>query len=131
MSTPHEHSAAGRAGPGGSPALERLRWSLRGRPADVGPRVVLRLRSSAANRLGMLGLDLHDPADRPAVQTLLGARAWATLHPRSVRGPSMADVQHTWARLEVLEEHPPARVRTARRPQPRPRVDGGRPGAAR
>lgn len=91
--------------------VQELAWSVAGRDGRAGERVLRRLRDVARVRLARHGLDLADPADAPAVERLVGGRAFMTLTRRSHPLPRVSDLQHT---LEVLERLGPARHDVAR-----------------
>jgi hypothetical protein len=64
-----------RTTPGARRDVQSLGWALRSR-GGVPERAILRLRTVARRRLAAThGLDLDDPADRPAIETVLGAGA--------------------------------------------------------
>lgn len=64
---------------GGRNAVSDLAWQVFDTDRRVRPLVVQRVRELAAARLALLGVDAHDPAQRPQVDQLLGPRVAASL----------------------------------------------------
>jgi hypothetical protein len=77
-----------------------LSWAMRTRNGIVGDRIVLRVRSIAANRLALRHLDLENPAHREAIQRLIGPQVYDLLTSRDERHVRLSTVLAT---LEVLD----------------------------
>lgn len=102
--------------------VDRLSWSLRTRRGQVRPDAVRRVRRLAASRLAIVSpdadnpLDLDRPADRAAIEQMLGGRAYRTLRPNPVRQPSFHDIEQCLDVLSTLVRpgsviaDPPARL---------------------
>lgn len=89
--------------PAGS-EIARLAWSFHPTTGEAGPMVVRRLRRLVSHRLTRLGLDLDDPADRPAIDQLLGSDVAGRLTNLRLTG---ADAQAVLVAVERLSALPP------------------------
>jgi hypothetical protein len=86
--------------------VARLSWALRpvrGRVPHAGLRHVQDL---ARQRLALHGLDPGDPADRPAIERLVGEAAYATLALPATRPPRVRAVFHCLDALDRLDPAP-------------------------
>ncbi|MCU1477895.1 MAG: hypothetical protein JWQ64_2588 [Subtercola sp.] len=82
----------------------QLSWALRSRYGRIGHTAFSRVRDVAATRLALRGLDLTDPADQPAIERLIGGRAYATLRSGSrLRLPRMRAFVHCLDALDALD----------------------------
>jgi hypothetical protein len=91
----------------------RLSWMLRSRGGAVQSAGVRRIRDLAQERLDPYRLHLDSAADRAAIEDLIGAEAYATLHPRSDRLPKLAAVTRCLDRLDRLDRTPADAFRRA------------------
>jgi hypothetical protein len=91
----------------------RLSWMLRSRGGTVQSAGVRRIRDLAQERLDPYRLQLDAGTDRAAIEGLIGAEAYATLHPRSDRMPKLAAVGRCLDRLDDLERTPADAFRRA------------------
>ncbi|MHA6623232.1 hypothetical protein [Pseudonocardia sp. DLS-67] len=86
--------------------VARLSWSLRPRRGRI-PQAGLRpVHDLARYRLAQRGLDLDDPADRPAIERLLGEAAYATVALPATRPPRMRAVAGCLDALDRLDPPP-------------------------
>ena len=108
--------------------VSRLSWAMAGPENRVGDVPYRRIRAIADTRLRLRGLDPDDPDGRPAVEELLGSRAYAVLVAEATRNPTVAVFEQCLSVLEGLDEQGPAAPaggslsgRRASRPQRRTR----------
>lgn len=95
---------------GGRHDVSDLGWSTFGRDGRVTDRVVHRVRALADRRLRLLGVDPDDPAQRPEVERLLGARVLAQM---TSRQPPTARSLQAW--LDAVDRLAPENVHHPRR----------------
>jgi hypothetical protein len=94
--------ASGVVPPGGARRdIQDLSWLILRGLQDVDPRVLQRVYAVAQRRLSPHGLDLGDPRDRPGIERLLGAEAYATLRP-GARPARFVVLERCLSRLEHL-----------------------------
>ncbi|MCF4120842.1 hypothetical protein L1785_07605 [Antribacter sp. KLBMP9083] len=96
--------------PGGRHDVSDLGWSTFGRDGRVTDRVVYRVRALADRRLRLLGVDPDDPAQRPEVERLLGARVLAQM---TSRQPPTARSLQAW--LDAVDRLAPENIHHPRR----------------
>jgi hypothetical protein len=77
-----------------------LSWAMRTRSGIVDDRIVLRVRSIAAKRLALRHLDLENPANRRAIERLVGPQVYDLLTSVDERRVRVTTVIAT---LEVLD----------------------------
>jgi hypothetical protein len=77
-----------------------LSWALRTRSGIVDDRIVVRVRSIAANRLAFRHLDLDNPAHRSSIERLVGAQVYNLLTSSDGRYVRLTTILGT---LEVLD----------------------------
>ncbi len=82
--------------------VAELSWSLRTSYGRVDNRAVSRVRQLARHRLALHQLDLNDPADRGAVEQLIGPSAYNVLV-RSERRPLLRSLLHCLDALDALD----------------------------
>lgn len=87
-----------------------LSWAMRTRSGIVDDRIVLRVRSIAANRLALRHLDLDNPAHRQPIQRLVGPQVYELLTFGSERRVRLNAILAT---LEVLDSLGTTRPATA------------------
>jgi hypothetical protein len=104
------HGAAA-PGEGVRQDVSRLAWSLRAHRAGIPAAGLRRVHQLAAERLGRRGLDVDSPADRAAIERMLGRAAYSVLHPgdRRIR---LTTVIACLDALDWLETHAPTRRTT-------------------
>jgi hypothetical protein len=85
-----------------------LSWAMRTRSGIVDDRVVLRVRSIAANRLALRHLDLDNPAHRPSIERLIGPQVYDLLTSVDERHVRLATVLATLDVLDSLGTRPPS-----------------------
>ena len=96
--------------------VDELSWSLRTHFGRVGAGALRRVLRLAELRLAMFGLDVRDPADRDAIEQLIGRRAYAPLAPHARRPPSLRSLLHCLDALDSLNaSRPTASARKPRR----------------
>jgi hypothetical protein len=96
--------------------VDELSWSLRTHFGRVGAGALRRVLRLAELRLAMFGLDVRDPADRGAIEQLIGRRAYAPLAPHARRPPSLRSLLHCLDALDSLNaSRPTASARKPRR----------------
>lgn len=84
--------------------IVQLGWSLGSRGGRVSPEGLRRLRTVAESALAVHGLDLHDRAADPELESLLGADVLAVLRRGSTASPPRtAFVAVVLERLEALD----------------------------
>lgn len=89
--------------------IAELSWALRGRYGRVTDRAVWRLQRLARQRLALHQLELNDPADRLAIERLIGRRAYAVLVKRRHRPPFLGSLLHCLDMLDALDPSRPTR----------------------
>ncbi|MGT2426544.1 hypothetical protein [Amnibacterium kyonggiense] len=89
---------------GGRRDLEQLAWSMVEHRTRIRGIAIARVRTIAARRLAEHGLDVRRPEDGAAVAALLGADAWAVLHPERDRPVTPRAFE---AALQAVERLPP------------------------
>lgn len=100
-----EESGAGREG--ARRDVVQLSWSLRPHYGRIRQAALGRVQDLARYRLGLRQLDLDNPADRAAIERLIGPAAYATLRSRAAgRLPLLRSVVHC---LDVLDRLDPSR----------------------
>lgn len=87
--------------------VSRLSWAMAGPENRVGDVPFRRIRAIADTRLRLRGLDPDDPDSRPAVEELLGPRAYAVLVADATRNPTVAVFEQCLTVLEGLDEQGP------------------------
>jgi hypothetical protein len=90
--------------------VAELSWSLRTSYGRVDTKAASRVRQLARRRLALHHLDLNDPADRSAVEQLIGPYAYNVLV-RSERRPLLRSLLHCLDALDALgamDAHGPA-----------------------
>lgn len=80
--------------------VSQLSWSLTDRDGRVGEQGRRRLRTVAAGRLALVGVDLDDD---DAVRAHLGDRAWRTLRATAKNPPTVRALDACLTTLEELE----------------------------
>lgn len=83
--------------------LAQISWSLTGREGRVAEYGLHQLRTVAAGRLRLAGVD---PDDDAAVRAALGERAWRTLHATASAPPTLRALDACLTSLETLEGAP-------------------------
>lgn len=86
--------------------VAQLGWAVQTRSGTVTPEAVRHLRSVAAQTLALHGIDLDDPADRPAVERMLGADVVAIVRRGSAAAPRTAVFRSVLALLERIADEP-------------------------
>jgi hypothetical protein len=82
--------------------VAELSWSLRTSYGRVDNKAASRVRQIARHRLALHQLDLNDPADRSAVEQLIGSSAYNVLI-RSERRPLLRSLLHCLDALDALD----------------------------
>jgi hypothetical protein len=82
--------------------VAELSWSLRTSYGRVDNKAVSRARQLARRRLALRQLDLNDPADRPAIEALIGRSTYAILVTRE-RRPLLRSLLHCLDALDALD----------------------------
>ncbi|GAA4154996.1 hypothetical protein GCM10022286_03370 [Gryllotalpicola daejeonensis] len=80
----------GERGRGARDDVQVLGWAVADLRGHIQPRALERVRGVARDRLAQRGLDLDAASDRPAIEALIGRRAYATLHSDVAHMPSQA-----------------------------------------
>ena len=83
--------------------IAELSWWLRSRRGRVDDAALRRVRAMTSNRLTSRGLDLADPADRAAIERLIGTEAYATLRSGRQRPPLLRSVVRCLDALDTLD----------------------------
>jgi hypothetical protein len=87
-----------------------LSWALRTRNGIVDDAVIVRVRAIAVNRLARRQLSLDNPAHRPAIEALIGARVYSVLSPLGtrprVRLAALAGTLEILERLDHIDTNP-------------------------
>jgi len=94
------------ASPGVRDDVVRLAWSLRMHKGEVHEPAYKRLRQLARTRLDPYRLQLDDPADRDAIERLIGTGAYRALHAPHGRLPSLAALENCLTALDELAGDP-------------------------
>ncbi len=102
--------------------VAQLGWAVQTRRGIAAPEAVRRLRSVAGQALALHGHDLDDPAQRPAVEAMLGADGMAILRRGGAETPRTGVFEAILARLERLAGQPRSDQQFTREHEPR----GGR-----
>jgi len=98
--------------------VAQLGWAVQTRGGTVTPEAVRHLRSVAAQTLALHGIELDDPAHRPAVERVLGSDAAAIVRRGSAEAPRTAVFESVLARLERIGDEPAGRLRDPDAPPP-------------
>ncbi|WP_431277043.1 hypothetical protein [Leifsonia poae] len=85
----------------------QLGWALHTRGGAVAPEAVRRLRTLAAQVLDLHGLDLDDPAHRPAIEAVLGGDLLRILRRGTAESPKLGTYRAALVTLERVAESPP------------------------
>ncbi|HEY8282168.1 MAG TPA: hypothetical protein VIG28_06765 [Leifsonia sp.] len=91
--------------------VAQLGWAVQTRSGTVTPEAVRHLRSVAAQTLALHGIELDEPAHRPAVERVLGADVVAIVRRGSAEAPRTAVFEAVLTRLERIAEEPAGRLR--------------------
>ena len=83
--------------------VARLSWSLRPRHGRVQHAALGRVQELARHRLALRQLDLREPADRAAIELLIGEAAYTTLALPAQRPPQLRSVVHCLDMLDRLD----------------------------
>jgi hypothetical protein len=89
--------------PGARDDVQVLGWAVADLRGHVQPRALERVRGVARGRLAQRGLDLDKASDRPHIEALIGARAYATLHSNVSNMPSQAALLASLDALDRVE----------------------------
>lgn len=87
--------------------VDELSWSLRTHYGRVGNSALRRVERLAGLRLATFGLDVRDPADRRAIEHLIGRRAYVVLAPNARRSPYLRSLLHCLDALDSLNASRP------------------------
>jgi hypothetical protein len=109
--------------PGGRRDVEELAWSMVEHRTHVRGIVLARVGAIAANRLAEHGLDPDRPADAAAIESLLGAAAWAPIRPGRDRPVAPRALEATLLALDRLPPPSPLGPDRALHPDRTPRAD--------
>lgn len=96
-----------------------LSWSLRTRYGRVGLTALSRLQRLARSRLAQRQLDLRRPADRAAIEELLGRGVYRLLTSNQVRRPTLRAYVRCLDVLDALDAPSSTAPRPADRSRPR------------
>ena len=86
--------------------VAQLGWAVQTRGGTVTPEAVRHLRSVTAQTLALHGIDLDDPAHRPAVERVLGADVAAIVRRGSAEAPRTAVYESVITLLERVAAEP-------------------------
>jgi hypothetical protein len=91
-------------GPGARDDVHVLGWAVADLRGHVQQRALDRVRSVARDRLAQRGLDLDAESDRAAIESLIGARAYRTLHSNVSSMPSQSALLACLDALDRVKE---------------------------
>lgn len=90
-----------------STEVSRMAWSLNPSTGTAGEMIARRVRSILAHRLQRRGLDVTDPAQRAAIDALLGAGVWERL---VGHGTTRVDIEKA---LDAIDRLSPSEPQTS------------------
>jgi hypothetical protein len=92
--------------PGARDDVVRLAWSLRMHKGQVHEQAFKRVRALASERFAASRLDIDEPADRAAIEQLIGATGYRALHAPQGRMPSLTAVEICLDALDAVAGDP-------------------------
>lgn len=72
--------------------VQELAWAMVARDGRASERMLRRVRELSRSRLARHGLDIDEPADAPAIEELVGTRAFRTLTRSGSPHPKMSEI---------------------------------------